>query len=36
MLARAFAAGVPAAWAVGDTVDGHDALRRWLAGQGRA
>src|SRR3954470_10770118 len=36
MLARAFAAGVPAAWVVGDTVYGHDALRRWLEGQGRA
>jgi SRSO17 transposase len=36
MLARAFAAGVPAAWVVGDTVYGHDELRRWLEGQGRA
>jgi len=36
MLGRAFAAGVPAAWVVGDTVYGHDALRRWLEGQGRA
>ena len=36
MLARAFAAGVPAAWVVGDTVYGHDALRRWLEQQGRA
>lgn len=30
MLARAFAAGVPAAWVVGDTVYGHDELRHWL------
>jgi SRSO17 transposase len=36
MLARAFAAGVPAAWVVGDTVYGGDELRRWLEGQGRA
>ncbi len=36
MLARAFAAGVPAAWVVGDTVYGHDELRRWLAAQGRS
>ena len=36
MLARAFAAGVPAAWVVGDTVYGHDALRRWLEQRGRA
>ena len=35
MLARAFAAGVPAAWVVGDTVYGADELRRWLEGQGR-
>ncbi len=35
MLARAFAAGVPAAWVLGDTVYGGDDLRRWLAGQGR-
>lgn len=35
MLARAFAAGVPAAWVVGDTVYGGDDLRRWLEGQGR-
>ena len=34
MLARAFAAGVPAAWVVGDTVYGHDELRRWLEEQG--
>jgi SRSO17 transposase len=30
MLARAFAAQVPAKWVVGDTVYGHDDLRRWL------
>jgi SRSO17 transposase len=30
MLQRAFAAQVPAAWVVGDTVYGHDELRRWL------
>jgi SRSO17 transposase len=35
MLERAFAAGVPAAWVVGDTVYGGDELRRWLEGQGR-
>jgi SRSO17 transposase len=32
LLARAFAAGVPAAWVTGDSVDGDDRrLRRWLA-----
>ena len=36
MLARAFAAGVPAAWVVGDTVYGHDDLRRWLEAQQRS
>lgn len=36
MLERAFAAGPPAAWVVGDTVYGHEALRGWLAEQGRA
>jgi SRSO17 transposase len=36
MLARAFAAGVPAAWVVGDAVYGHDELRRWLEEQGRS
>jgi SRSO17 transposase len=36
MLARAFAAGVPAAWVVGDTVYGHDELRQWLEEQGRS
>jgi SRSO17 transposase len=37
MLARAFAAGVPAAWVTGDEVYGSDGdLRRWLEQQGRA
>ncbi|PZS31470.1 MAG: IS701 family transposase [Pseudonocardiales bacterium] len=36
MLARAFAAQVPAAWVVGDTIYGGDELRRWLEAQGRA
>jgi SRSO17 transposase len=37
MLARAFTAGVPAAWVSGDSVYGHDRrLRRWLAAQPRA
>jgi SRSO17 transposase len=36
MLARAFAAGVPAAWVVGDTVYGIDELRRWLEGERRS
>jgi SRSO17 transposase len=36
MLARAFAAGVPAAWVVGDTGYGHDDLRQWLGEQGRS
>ncbi len=36
MLERAFAAGLPAAWVVGDTVYGHEALRGWLEGQGRS
>jgi SRSO17 transposase len=35
MLARAFAADVPARWVAGDAVYGHDELRRWLEGQGR-
>jgi SRSO17 transposase len=30
MLARAFAAAVPADWVVGDTVYGYDELRLWL------
>jgi SRSO17 transposase len=33
MLARAFAAGVPAQWVVGDTVYGYDELRLWLEAQ---
>lgn len=36
MLARAFAAGAPARWVVGDTVYGSDELRGWLEGQDRA
>jgi SRSO17 transposase len=36
MLARAFAAGVPAAWGTGDEVYGSDGrLRRWLEGERR-
>src|SRR4051812_19626504 len=36
MLARAFAAGVPAAWVTGDEVYGGDGgLRRWLEGERR-
>jgi SRSO17 transposase len=35
MLQRVFAAGVPIAWVVGDTVYGHDELRHWLEEQGR-
>jgi SRSO17 transposase len=36
MLARAFAAGVPAAWVTGDEVDGRDRrLRLWLEEQER-
>lgn len=30
MLLRAFAAGVPAEWVVGDTVSGYEELRIWL------
>lgn len=33
MLARAFAAKVPADWVVGDTIYGYDELRLWLDGQ---
>ena len=33
MLSRAFAAGVPAKWVVGDTVYGSDKLRMWLEEQ---
>lgn len=36
MLQRACAAHVPAAWVVGDTVYGHDDLRRWLDAQQRS
>jgi DDE superfamily endonuclease len=37
MLARVFAAGVPAAWVTGDEVYGNDGnLRRWLEAQGRS
>ena len=37
MLARAFEAGVPAAWVTGDEVYGSDGdLRRWLKTQGRS
>lgn len=36
MLARAFAAQVPLAWVVGDTIYGGDELRRWLETQGRS
>ncbi len=35
MLERAFAADVPAAWVVGDTIYGSDELRRWLDEQER-
>jgi SRSO17 transposase len=35
MLARAFAAGVPADWVVGDTVYGYDQMRSWLEEQER-
>jgi SRSO17 transposase len=37
MLARAFAAGVPAAWVTGDAIYGNDGgVRRWLEAQRRA
>jgi SRSO17 transposase len=36
LLARAFAAGVPAHWVVGDTIYSGDEVRRWLEGQGRS
>jgi SRSO17 transposase len=36
LLARAFAAGVPARWVVGDTVYSGDEVRRWLEGQARS
>ena len=35
MLARAFAAELPAAWVVADTVYGGEELRRWLEAQDR-
>jgi SRSO17 transposase len=35
LLARAFAADVPARWVTGDTIYGHDEVRRWLEEQGR-
>jgi len=35
MLARAFAAEVPAKWVVGDTVYGYDEMRSWLEKQRR-
>jgi SRSO17 transposase len=35
MLARAFAAQVPAAWGVGDALYGYDELRGWLEDQHR-
>jgi SRSO17 transposase len=35
MLARAFAAEVPAQWVVADTVYGYDEMRSWLEEQGR-
>jgi SRSO17 transposase len=36
LLARAFTAGVPARWVVGDTIYSGDEVRRWLQGQGRS
>lgn len=36
MLARAFAAGVPARWVVGDTIYGGEELRGWLEGHQQA
>ena len=36
MLARAFVAGVPAAWVVGDAVYGREGVRRWLEEEHRA
>jgi SRSO17 transposase len=36
MLGRAFGADVPARWVAGDTVYGHDELRRWLEEEGRS
>jgi SRSO17 transposase len=36
MLARAFAAGVPARWVVGDCISGAQDLRRWLEAEEHA
>src|SRR5690242_4068444 len=36
MLARAFAAAVPARWVTGDCIYGGEDLRHWLQAQGRA
>jgi SRSO17 transposase len=36
LLGRAFAAGVPACWVVGDTIYSGDEVRRWLEGQARS
>src|SRR4029077_14768593 len=36
MLARGFAAAVPARWVVGDCIYGADDLRRWLEAAGHA
>jgi SRSO17 transposase len=36
MLARAFAAAVPAQWVVGDCIYGCEDLRRWLEAEGQA
>jgi SRSO17 transposase len=36
LVARAFAAGVPARWVVGDTVYSGDEVRRWLEAQGQS
>src|SRR5262245_6935627 len=36
LLARAFAAEVPARWVVGDTIYSGDEVRRWLEGAGRS
>lgn len=35
MLARAFTAGMPAAWVVADTMDGDENLHLWLEEQGK-
>jgi SRSO17 transposase len=36
MLARAFAAGVPARWVVGDCIYGAEEVRHWLQAEGQA